>query len=78
MKQIFTPDDLVRFIYKETTPEENLAIKKAILDDMELAITYQAMLTAHEQLDCISMEPDPSSINLILQYSRDSVRQESH
>jgi hypothetical protein len=76
--KIFTQDDLVRFIYKETTPEESLAIKKAILTDVELAKTYQGMLTACEELDCLSFEPDASSVNLILQYSKDSVRTESH
>jgi hypothetical protein len=78
MNKIFTHDDLVRFIYKETTPEETLAIKKAILCDVELAKTYQGMLTACEELDCLSFEPDTSSINLILQYSKNSVRTESH
>jgi hypothetical protein len=78
MQKLFTPDDLVRFIYKETSPEENLAIKKAILEDMELAKTYHGMLTAREELDCLSLEPSPSSLNLILEYSKNTVRTESH
>lgn len=78
MQTLFTPDDLVRFIYKETSPEEDRAIKKALLGDIELAKIYHGMLTAREELDCLSLEPSATSINLILKHSREGVRTESH
>lgn len=78
MQTLFTHDDLVRYIYKETSSEETLAIKTALHEDMELARTYHTLLTAREELDCLSMEPSPSSIKLILQHSKNSLETEIH
>jgi len=78
MKKTFTPEDLVRFIYRETSPEETTAIKKAITDNTELAQIYHALLTANEELNNLSLEPSSSSINVILQHSRNSVKTETH
>ncbi len=73
----FTQDDLVRFVYNETSQEESSLIKKAIMDDMELAKTYQGMLTSKEELDGGKLNPSDSSINIILNYSRRSSRSKS-
>lgn len=69
----FTTDDLVRFVYNETTAEESSAIKKAILENLDLAKTYQGMLTAKEELEQGKLNPSDSSIEIIMQYSRNTV-----
>ena len=74
----FTTDDLVRFIYNETTAEESSAIKKAILENLDLAKTYQGMLTAKEELEQGKLNPSDSSIEIIMQYSRSTVKSASH
>ncbi len=74
----FTSDDLVRFVYNETTTEESANIRKAILENLDLAKTYQGMLTAKEELEQGKLDPSDSSIDIIMQYSRDTVKSESH
>ena len=74
----FTSDDLVRFVYNETTVEESADMRKAILENLDLAKTYQGMLTAKEELEQGKLNPSDSSIDIIMQYSRDTVKSESH
>ena len=74
----FTSDDLVRFVYNETTTEESADMRKAILENLDLAKTYQGMLTAKEELEQGKLNPSDSSIDIIMQYSRDTVKSESH
>ncbi|GDX51753.1 hypothetical protein LBMAG27_08000 [Bacteroidota bacterium] len=74
----FTTDDLVRFVYNETTADESSAIKKAILENLDLAKTYQGMLTAKEELEQGKLNPSDSSIDIIMQYSRSTVKSTSH
>lgn len=74
----FTTDDLVRFVYNETTADESSAIKKAILENLDLAKTYQGMLTAKEELEQGKLNPSDSKIDIIMQYSRSTVKSTSH
>ena len=74
----FTSDDLVRFVYNETTAEESANMRRAILENLDLAKTYQGMLTAKEELEQGKLNPSDSSIDIIMQYSRDTVKSESH
>ena len=74
----FTQDDLVRFVYNETSSEESMKIKKAILENLDLAKAYQGMLTAKEELEQGKLEPSNSSINIIMEYSRSTEKSASH
>ena len=42
---------LKRFIYNETSEEESLEIKKALLENLDLAKAYQGMLTVKDELE---------------------------
>lgn len=74
----FTQDDLVRFVYNETSAEESMKIKKAILENLDLAKAYQGMLTAKEELEQGKLNPSDSSINIIMKHSRSTARSTSH
>ncbi len=74
----FTTDDLVRFVYNETTADESSVIKKAILENLDLAKTYQGMLSAKEELEQGKLNPSDSSIEIIMQYSGSTVKSASH
>ncbi|HAP00829.1 MAG TPA: hypothetical protein DCQ93_02780 [Bacteroidetes bacterium] len=76
--KLFTQEDLVRFIYNETSEEESLEIKKALLENLDLAKAYQGMLTVKDELEQGKLNPSDSSIDIILQYSREQVNTESH
>ena len=70
MMQKFTPNDLVRFIYKETSATETLAIMDALIVDTKLAATYEDLTKGFSQLPQVTFAPKASAIDNILNYSR--------
>ncbi len=78
MKQTFTPNDLVRLIYREVSSEEEVRIKHFIADNPEEAAEFQLMMESVMELDSVSTEPSESSVNIVLDYSREHAPEESH
>ena len=78
MTNHFTPNDLIRFIYRETTPEEDFSIKQWILDNPDAANLFQELTDAAHSLDIEDLEPSETSVNIILDFSRKTAREESH
>lgn len=70
MTKIFTHDDLIRYVYSETEPEENRQIELALSEDMELLEQYHELLWLRKQMDGGMMEPSEKTINNILDYSK--------
>ena len=66
MAKIYT-DDLIRFIYNETTTEESNDISVAILSNNYLMAEYQSLNETITQLNSISMMPNPTSIKIIME-----------
>ncbi|GAA5042044.1 hypothetical protein GCM10011506_44210 [Marivirga lumbricoides] len=71
MTKIFTHDDLIRYVYDETTTEENRLIEKALAIDLALLEQYQELQKLKTQLDGSMMAPSEKTINSILEYSKD-------
>ena len=78
MEQTCTHNDLLRFIYRETTLDEELAIKNQIAENPALAEEFRMMMATVNELDSVSLEPSETSINIILDASREMVEEESH
>lgn len=70
MKQNFTKNDLIRYIYKETSVAETLTIKEALNSDFELLVKYQELLQGYQQLPKATFSPSSSTIQNILKYSQ--------
>jgi hypothetical protein len=70
MTKIFTHDDLIRYVYEETEPEENRQIELALSEDMELLEQYHELLWLRKQMDGGMMSPSEKTINTILEYSK--------
>lgn len=78
MKQTITPDDLVRFIYREVSSEEEMRIKQFIAENPEAAEELRLLMQSFTELESVSLEPSESSVNIILDYSREFAPEESH
>ena len=50
MTQKFTPEDLLQYLYKETTPAENEAIEKALAEDWTLREKFEVIKKAAQRL----------------------------
>ncbi|WKV13539.1 hypothetical protein [Marivirga harenae] len=70
MTKIFTHDDLIRYVYSETEPDENRQIELALSEDMELLEQYHELLWLRKQMDGGLMNPSEKTINSILEYSK--------
>lgn len=69
MIKIFTPDDVVRYIYHELTLEEQSEFENALLCDPDLQEEYKEMKAITRKLEDFK-SPSSSTINNILKYSR--------
>jgi len=70
MTKIFTHDDLIRYVYEETEPDENRQIELALSEDMELLEQYHELLWLRKQMDEGMMNPSQKTVNSILEYSK--------
>ncbi len=69
MLQTCTRNDLVRFIYGETTLSENLAVREALAEDIFLREAYEELYAGYRQLPKVSFSPAPAAVRSILAYS---------
>jgi hypothetical protein len=70
MIKTFTQDDLVRYLYKETSEAENGEIANALICDGELLVSYKQLSAIKKELDLIMKYPSDRVTNYILEYSR--------
>ncbi|GJM31515.1 MAG: hypothetical protein DHS20C18_05160 [Saprospiraceae bacterium] len=69
MKQNFTPNHLVKYLYRETTASETLAINEALNENFGLREEFEGLFQAYQQLPKVTFSPSPSAIQRILGYS---------
>lgn len=72
MKQNFTKNDLVRFIYNETSNPETNQLIDAINSDDEFYAQYAELKSAKSLLPKATFAPTPRAIQNILRYSSET------
>lgn len=70
MIKTFTQDDLVRYIYQETTVEESIEIETALIFDEGLSDTYNELLRTFDMLEQVKVTPSKQTLDKILSYSK--------
>jgi len=70
MTKTFTHNDLIRYVYKETSANENLAIKRALAFDTALMDQYKELQKLKAQMDGSLKSPSEKTIKNILEYSK--------
>ncbi|HWA32576.1 MAG TPA: hypothetical protein VG737_00530 [Cyclobacteriaceae bacterium] len=69
MTKTFTQNDLIRFIYQETTEEEAREIERALSFDRDLQLMYREMLLTKKTMDEAQLEPSTAAVENILKYA---------
>ncbi len=69
MTQKFTPEDLLQYLYKETTPAETEAIEKALAEDWTLREKFEVVKRAAKQLSQLNLSPRTEAVLSILKYA---------
>jgi hypothetical protein len=77
MIKTFTQNDLIRYLYHETTEKEEQEINKALLSDSELRAMYTSMTAIKKEMDKTQLEPSPATVLSILSYSRSEEHQKT-
>lgn len=72
MTQTFTStqNDVVRYLYNETSIKENSLVEEALLFDKDLLDFYLDCADLKSGMDKIQLSPSDSAIERILSYSR--------
>ena len=71
----FTPEDLLLYLYKESTPQLTAAIKQALQLDWTLREKFNVLKTSMLRLEKIQQSPRTEVILNILNYAREKSKE---
>jgi len=64
-----TPEELVRYIYNETSPQKAEKIRVALQTDWNLRDTYEKLVDTEKELSKLKFSPRVETVNKILAYA---------
>jgi hypothetical protein len=67
----YSPEDLILYLYKETSPEATIAIEKALQEDWTLREKLAVLKTSMERLNSITVAPRTEIILNVLRHARE-------
>lgn len=76
--EIYTPENMIRFLYKETTPEETTAIQLALDSDWTLREKFEILKKAVNGLNTVKLSPRPSVVQSLMKYATMGNEVEQH
>ena len=71
--RIFTQEDLVQYLYNETSPKKTASIKAALENDFALRENYKVIMSAQERLNTIEFSPREQVVKKLLRYAKKAV-----
>ena len=69
----FTPEDLVLFLYHETSLQKSADIKAALENDWILREMFETIEAAHNELEPLKLQPREEAVKKILRHSEKSM-----
>jgi hypothetical protein len=78
MTILFTPEDLVRYLYNETSPDKTAAIETALQEDWTLREKFEVLKASAQNLDKITESPRTEIILNVLNYARETATEAAH
>jgi hypothetical protein len=74
---LFTPEDLLRYLYKESSPELTVAIEAALKEDWMLREKLEVLRSSANVLNTVTVAPRMEVIMRVMNYARETAVQES-
>ena len=71
----FTQEDLLQYLYNETSTEKATAIKEALVNDWDLREKFNFLSSAQQNLEVIKLSPRKQTIDFILNYAEKDVEE---
>ncbi len=75
---LFTPEDLLLYLYKESSPELTAAIETALQEDWTLRDKMQVLQSSVDELDKVIVSPRMEVVIKIINYAREAVAEPVH
>ncbi|MDP3930083.1 MAG: hypothetical protein Q8R57_13765 [Bacteroidota bacterium] len=72
MAKNYTENDLLRYLYQEVSEQEKLEIDAQLLVDSKLNKAFVQLQSGKSSLELLAQEPSQTSIDIILEYARES------
>jgi hypothetical protein len=72
----FTPEDLLLYLYKESTQEQTAAIEEALQKDWTLREKLTVLKASMQRLDKVTVTPRTEVVLNVLNYAREVSAQE--
>ena len=73
MTILFTPEDLIQYLYCETSTEKTAAIEAALHEDWTLREKLEVLKTSVQSLSKVYESPRTQVVLNVLNYARDAV-----
>lgn len=64
-----TTEDLIRYVYEETSSADSRTIEAALEHDWALREKYYTLMDTYHKLDRMIESPRPEAVNAILKYA---------
>src|SRR5690242_19973107 len=74
----FTPEDLLLYLYKESSPELTVAIEAALNEDWTLREKLEVLHSTINQLDKMTVSPRTEVILNVMSYARETAVEAVH
>ena len=74
--QSFTPEDILLYLYKETSPEMTRAIEEALKKDWALSEKMDVLQTSMQRLEAITESPRTEVVLNVLNYARKKAKKQ--
>jgi len=75
---LFTPEDLLLYLYKESSPELTSAIETALNEDWTLREKLQVLQSSVGQLDKVIVSPRMEVVLKVMNYARETAVESIH
>jgi hypothetical protein len=69
----FTPEDLLQYLYNETSPSKTAQIKAALESDWSLREKFEVITSGQQRLEALKMSPSQQTIDNILSYAEKAI-----
>ena len=69
---LFTPEDLLLYLYKESSPELTVAIEAALKEDWMLREKLEVLRSSADGLNTVTIAPRMEVIMRVMNYARET------
>lgn len=70
-----TQEELLQYMYAETSIEKTASIKAALQSDWDLREQYEVLVSAQQSLEKVTLAPRKKAIDFILNYASKQVKE---